>query len=500
MAENRRDDRDSSPVIEKDSQINVVVNRPDSSTGTVDLMQIFHNMKRKRRVYAWVMILCIVLGLCAPLLLYQRKGGHTKVSSVVTLDFTFPSGKKVQGLTAPDGKDLDLSQLTSAYVLQGALDEFAGSSAITVSRLRDSIKIDRILTEDSRRQQEVAAQMLKDKNAQAYNQLQNVKLTYVNQFIVTLTDNFNLKDDELRNLLDLVIRSYNSYLAKTYADSYLPADEISIIDVDNLDIMESLDLLRDAMNNLNEFCETRPEQIRSYRSWKDGRSIEDLKDYISTVINVNIDYLYADVYANSIAEDRATMISKYQYQLRSARQELTEVNGNIGTLQSIIESYKPDQIYVDKQNSDTSKVTQVTTDYYNSLVLQLAAEYGKVSEIEIRIADLEDKMTALQSQQTQGDAGSAREELKRAVTVCEGAYRQVYEHMEEVVSRPFYTSYLDHTSAQGASAGIIASNAKGMVLGGAIGAFLALAVWFMGAFISEMRRGIRKDDGEEAER
>ena len=58
-------DRGTPLSIEKDSQINVVVNRPDGDEGGIDLLRVFHVMKRKRRVYAWVLILCVVLGLCA---------------------------------------------------------------------------------------------------------------------------------------------------------------------------------------------------------------------------------------------------------------------------------------------------------------------------------------------------------------------------------------------------------------------------------------------------
>ena len=312
-----------------------------------------------------------------------------------------------------------------------------------------------------------------------------------------MDNNFGLSDAELRNLLNQVLQSYNDYLAKTYANMYLPADEVSIIDVDSLDIMESLDLLQSAMNSLYEYCDSKPDEIKAYRSWKDGRSLEDLEDYISTIQSVNIDYLYSYVYANSLALDRDAMLSKYQYQLRSAKQELSEINGNIATMKSIIDSYKPDVISVDNQTSDTSKTTKVTTDFYNELVLSLAEEYEKAAQKEIKIADLEDKMSALEVQAAQGDAASVKEELQKAVDMCAGAYKQVYDHMQEVVERPFYTSYTDFTSAQGSSIGFLGSNLKKMVLGGAVGAFLACGLWFVSAFAAELKRGSRKEDGKE---
>ncbi|MBO4651731.1 MAG: hypothetical protein J5649_00200 [Lachnospiraceae bacterium] len=491
-------DRDAPLSIKKDSQINVVVNRNEGDDGTIDLMRVFHNMKLKRRVYAWVLVLCVIIGVCAPLLLYQYRSVMLRVSSVVTLNYTMlEDGTPVQRLVAPDGEDLDLTQLTSAYVLQGALERTSLTDKISIGALRDSIQIDRILTEDSRRQQEVASKMLQDKNSAAYTQLQSVKLTYINQFIVSMDNRFNLTDEELRNLLNQVLQSYNDYLAKTYADMYLPADEVSIIDINSLDIMESLDLLQGAMNSLYDYCDSKPDEIKAYRSWRDGRSLEDLETYISTIQSVSIDYLYSYVYANSLALDREAMLSKYQYQLRSEKQDLSEINGNITTMKSIIDSYKPDVISVDNQTSDSSKSTKVTTDFYNELVLSLAEEYEKAAQKEIKIADLEDKMSALEAQAIQGDAQEVKEELQKAVDVCAGAYKQVYEHMQEVVERPFYTAYTDFTSAQGSSVGFLGSNLKNMVLGCAVGAILACGLWFVSAFTAELKRGSRKEDGKE---
>ena len=56
-----------SVTIDKDAQINVVVNRPADDEDTIDLGRVFHNMKVKSRIYAWVLILCMLVGFCAPL-------------------------------------------------------------------------------------------------------------------------------------------------------------------------------------------------------------------------------------------------------------------------------------------------------------------------------------------------------------------------------------------------------------------------------------------------
>ena len=508
-------DKEKSLSIEKDSQINVVVNR-NGKDDTVDLMGVYKNMKCSLRLYGWVILLCVIVCVSVPVLLYQFKTVDSQVASVVTLDYDVvcksddplltPTPMPVDDLSAPDGTDLDLSQISSAYVLQKALNSVVLSKDITLSQLRDNIKVERILTEDSRRQQEVASKMLEDKNGGAYEQLQSVELTYINQFIVSLDNGFAipnsdkkiyLPDDELRVLLDRVLASYNDYLATTYADFKLPGDEISPIDIENLDIMESLDLLRSAMGTLYEYCDGQPDEVKEYRSYRDGRSLNDLMDTLQTAQDVNVEYLYSHVYANSIAKDREEMLGKYRYLLREEQTKLDVVNENIAYTAEILATYKYDSISVENQDSDSSKTTKITTEYYNKLILQQAKNYEEAAALAISIDDLNVKIANLQEGTSKSDIEQAKRELTSAVSVCKSVYDSICLQMEEIMSAPFYTSYAEHTAAQGEmTPNFLSANLKKMILFGIIGAFLACGMWFVTAFAAEMKRSRKAAEGK----
>ena len=68
-----------------DRQIQLVVNRPETDETTIDLGNVFYNMKRLRYIFAWLLVLCLLVGICIPLLLYQFTKPRLTVSSVVTL-------------------------------------------------------------------------------------------------------------------------------------------------------------------------------------------------------------------------------------------------------------------------------------------------------------------------------------------------------------------------------------------------------------------------------
>ena len=499
---------------DRDSRIEVVVNRSETDGVTeIDLVRVFRNMGRRLRIFA--------AGICVPLLLYQFRQKPLTVSSVVTLRYDVVkrngsgqliSSSPVEDLTAPDGEALDLNQVTASNVLQAALEGLELSQPLTLANLRSNIRIDRILTEDSRRQQELASRMISDKNSGAYSEVQNIQLTYVNQFVVSLTNGFRnpdsrvqyeLTDTELRLVLDRILAAYNDSLVSAYADVRLPDDEFSTIDTEKQDLLESLDMMRTAVQDLYDFCDAQPGTIRSYRSWRTGYNLNDLMTMLEAVRSVNVNYLYAYVSTNSVVRDRESMITNYRYQLRSAQTKLDALNENITTLQNILDNYKNDEIFVSMQESDTSRATKTTTDYYNRLIVEQADNYDKVAKLEVRIADLQYKLDSLSASEDEHAGAAEREqaeaELEEALQVCRKAYEQIRGQLEEIHASSFFTTYAEHSVAQGKTAGFISSVAKKALIGGAVGLILACGLWFLNALSLEFR--VKKDDdaaGKEA--
>ena len=508
-------------TIEKSAQINLVVNQQDSDDLEINIGRVFQTMKVKRRIYAWVLVLCLVAGISAPLVLYQFNRPMLIVSSAVTLTYDVATPYTVNGqtkytyssvkdLTAPDGTPLDLSQITSSYVLQNALNGLELSYPVSLSNLRNNIKIERILNEESRQAQELAAKMTEDKNAAAYTQTQSVKLTYAPKFVVTLSNGFGdedskvkyeLKDEELRLVLNRILEAYNDYLIYTYADLKLPDDEIAVIDTDHLDFLESLELLRTAEDDLYEYCENKPESIQAYRSWQTGRSLNDWMQVLETGREVSIEYLYSYIYTNSIVKDQNAMLINYQYQLRNAETQLNTMNNHIATVKSILANYKNDAIFVSMQESDSSKSTSTTTDYFNELILEQANNYQQAVKTEIAIADLNDKIDNLKASNGKlsvelSTLEEIKNELDQTMISCQMVFDSIKAHMEELHTSSFYTTYLTHTAAQGKQKGFLAASTKNMIIGAVAGIAVACGLWFMAGLIPEFTRNSGKKEKE----
>ena len=512
-------------------QIQLVVNRQTPAETTIDLGNVLHNMILKKRIFAWVLVLCLVVGVSAPLLLYQIKKPMLKVSSVVTLRYEAPvkvlEKKKdgsddkewvipedpeyapVSDLSAPDGKNLDLNQITSSYVLQTALNRLNLSHPVSVGALRNNISIQTVLTEESQKTKEVLAGLADAKDKEAYNQLKDAEMKYQNRFVVSLTNGFKedeesrtvteLTDAELRQLLDMILTVYNEYLVKTYADTKLPEDVFSTIDITAQDVPESIDRLRTGVQNLIAYCNRKTDTVKAYRSWQTGKNLADWTENLDTFLNVNVDYLGSFVNGEGITRDKTALLASWKYTLRTAKNELDKVNENIAETQKILATYKNDEVLISQQESDATKSTTAATDYYNKLVIQQTENYERAAELKATVLDYEERIQRLEAQQGAEVTEAVEAELSRSVKLAQELYQGVRAHMEELFTSQMYTTFEDHSAAQGKTESFLAASAKKMIIGGVAGVILACGLWFLAAIAPEFNKGRKEEEiSEEA--
>lgn len=514
-------------ILQNDRQIQLVVNHAGEDDATIDLGNVFHNMKLKKRLFAWVLVLCLVIGICAPLLLYQFTKDPLTVSSVVTLRYEAPvkvlkkktdgsEGKEwvvpddpeyaqVTDLSAPDGSALDVNQITSSYVLQTALNGMELSQPITITALRSNIGIQTILTEDSQRTKEALAGLAESKDSETYKRLQEAEIKYQNRFIVSLKNGFSNGDEdsrikleiteaELKALLDRILSVYNDYLVMNYTDMKLPSDAFSVIDVQELDVSDGVDQIRAGVQALYDYCNAKTDSVKAYRSWQTGRSLTDWMETLKTFKSVYVDSLFAQVNGNAITRNKTALLNSWRYQLRTAQSELDKANESIAETKKILTSYKNDEVIISMQDSDTARSTKTATKYYNELIIQQTENYKRASGLKATIADYTDRITRLEETKETAVSEEIETELAKAIALAQEMYTGIRAHMEEVVSSPMFTTLEDHSAAQGKTENFLVASAKKIIIGVVIGIVIACGLWFMSALLPEFSKG-RKAEG-----
>ena len=152
--------------IGQNQKVEVVVKR-DSETGEreIDLVRVFSNMGKKRRIYAWLIIACMLIGLAAPLLMAELKDRTENVSVVISL--LYPEAKNQ---LAPDGKPLDMNYLKSSYILQRAIKKTQLSENLPISALERNITIEELLSDATRQKLEVVEKVI-DETSKDYEEV-----------------------------------------------------------------------------------------------------------------------------------------------------------------------------------------------------------------------------------------------------------------------------------------------------------------------------------------
>ena len=493
----------------KNQKVEVVVKRDaDSGSAELDLVQVFVNMGKKKRVYAWLIIICMLIGFAAPMLMAQLSDKSESVSAIITL--TYPGGALQK---APDGTSLDVNYITSSYILKKAVENTKLSVDLPLKTIEGNISIERLLTEETRQDLEVVEKVINEGTNKDFTAVTEVDYKYEGKYIITLANGFTtdpegknriyLKGGELAALLNSIITSYNEYFYETYTDMKLPDNNLESISNDELDYIERLDSIVELLNSITKYCndESREDYL-DYRSKKDGMSLRDIRDCIRLIKDIDVDYLYAFVYYNSIAKDKDSMVTKYEYLLRNAQRDLDIINGNIANDNTLISEYKNDTISVTTQDQGLGQVSSVATDYYNNLILSQADNYESKASISERIANLNDKIEGFKnSYSSKAYKNEVEKELGLLAETCEKIYTLTENHITEIIeSESYKNSYINYIGAQYLGTSFFsAANIKKAVIGLVVGAVLAVCIWMGDGLIEELKRGSEKNKRKEEE-
>lgn len=494
---------------DENSKVEVLIKRDESNQAEeLDLLHIFVNMGKKRRIYAWLIIISLLIGLAVPMLMAEMSERREEVSSVITLNY--PGAEK---LIAPDNTPLDVSYISSSYILQNALNKTKLSTPISAAALAANMKVERLLTENTRQNLEVMSQLMESTNKSAVSEVLSVDYQYENQIIITLTNGFGNKDSnnkvflpgaELATLLNNITEEYNDYFFDTYSRFALPDDDIANVDMASMDYIERLDSMLDILNVLSRYCNDKDkEAYLSYRSKLDGMSFKDIYECVKLVKDIDIDYLYAYVFYNCIALDRTTTVTKYEYALRNSQQALKVLAENIETNANVISNYKNDNILVASADGATNQISSSVTDYYNELILKQAQYYQDKADTLTAIDNLNDKISGFKtSASTQQQLDYVESELKSIYNITSALYGLVKEHANEIINSDFYQdSYITIVGAQYEGQGIFSSaTIKKAVIGAVVGVVLAVVVWCCDGLIMEFRLSNAKKEEYEAKK
>ncbi len=472
-------------------KVELYVNHQNEGDGEISLVNVFRNMAAKKKIFLRVIAILLIVGLIVPLFIAEISRKSSDASAVVKLTYENAGGK-----TAAEKKPDRLS--FSANVIAAALDKTKLKEQLSVSRVEANITVEQLLTEAVRQRIEVLQEQIKASGS-TVGQAANITLQYEDTYIVTLKNGFGdpesskktyLSAGEMSDLLNNILKGYNSYLYETKADYDLPEGDLSDAATGDLDYLESLDLIKTVMESFKSYCDAKTALYPDYTSASTGLSFNDLSSVISSFIDVDLSYLSATLISGGISKTPADLLNRLVYSLRNAKLELSKVEGNIASVQKIIDEYQNEKISVTGSEEQKEQSATITTEYYNDLVLSQVALYDRQAELSQSIADLESRVVAFGADVSPEELAKADADFKRVYKNASVVFELVSDYAKEFInSDTIVNGFLNTTSAQTKSVSFFSSsNIKKSVIGGVAGAVIACCLWFAAGFVEEFRK------------
>ena len=476
--------------VAKDNKVEVFLKRDpvdaDAASGEIDLVEVFKNMGKRKKIFLRFVALCLVIGMAVPLLLFQFQREPDSAAAILTFE---------------DGYGDLVTDVRSSFVLQNALTRSGLADTVSFGAVANSITIERVLSEETRRQFEIIGSM-DDSAKEKYEKLFEIEFRYTNQYVITMKNEFagndsdkgfSLPAGQTRELLAAVIDAFRDYLFDIRADRKLPDNVLANFSITSTDYLDALDSVRDALDVIISYCSAKASGYGFFRSAKDGLSFADLRDAATTLRDNTVDYIYSYVYTNAYSKDVGEMLTRYRYRIRTLDSELGEVNANIETGLSRIAEYRNKQTSVIMPDADVTESVISTTDYFNGLILRQVELYEQKAEIEREKNVYEDRIARYGNAVTKTSA-TAEAEIASLYDKTAEILESVREHATELFACDYYGySYFNDivVAVEGSS---LSSSVKNVGIGAAVGVVIGVCVWAVDGLAIEMARGKKKGE------
>ena len=485
--------------LESSKKIDLYINNQEDEQQGISIMNVFSTLGKRFHLYLWVIISTLLLGLLVPTLMYTFKDKKETAVAVLGFDYAGASAER-----APDGSALDVTLLKSSYVIENALHNVTLSKKVSTAQVQANLTISRPLTDETKRDQEIIAELKDAKHNDYAEMVRNFTLRYREQYFVYLKNGFSdgrnkikLNSSDLSHLMSSILESYNDYFIETYQDRTLPSDYLAAINEETLDYLEILDNVSSSLSYLASYCHSRATLLPNFRN-KDGISFEDLETIISTLQSADITDIYSYIYLNNVYKDKLVLKTYYEMQKRDAELSLVETNNNIATLENSIASYPEGQVIVQTTDTGTPVPVTYTDAEKNRLVNQLTVMNEQKSALEEKISKLDDRITKLDGPEaTAEQKAKADESIEVALADTRYIYNLVYKNTEELFDSNAYKSRYMHALTTSDSERL-SDSLKLFVIGAAAGLFLGVLVWVADAFIIEFRNVKKANEEKEA--
>ena len=249
----------------------------------------------------------------------------------------YANGAISEGMT-PNGQKLDVSEIYSATVIKGAIEDLGLNTS--VDEVRSNIKVKEIIPDDEELRKETA---LSKGDEYSY---------FPTDYIITYEVGSDKSARYASNMLNAVIESYYRYYSEKYVDQLILPNNASNISSNDYDYIESAEIIEQTVKDIDNYLMQKRASYPDFRASATGYSFADLENIYNHIINTNVPNLYAGILQSKNTKNNDLLLKKQRNYIDALEIDILNNTQKAESLKALIDNY------TEKQISDDGATTQ----------------------------------------------------------------------------------------------------------------------------------------------
>lgn len=471
--------------LQKDStKIYLQVENPEDNGQQIDIVNVVTDMKKKKRLYGYLLVFAVCIGVCLGLIVAGVQylvGKNSYARAVISFQY-----EGIEDGLDPNGAAFDVNKIKAPVVIEDAL-KMLSITDISAEDIRKNIVIEGVIPEDAVERITVIKKMALE-DASNYEKILDVSY-FPSQYIIYLYKDSFMSGTDTTAILNAVLESYRTYFMDTYANTEVLTVASNLIDYKEYDYAESIDMLESQIEIMIDYVAERREQASDFRSANTGLSFGDIETSLRTVEEIDLANLISYVENTTLSKDKMRMKEYYEYKIRKCNMKLSELQVQLTTVQNTIDTYAKDPVVIVSSQESTQELTQ-TNEYYDKLIEQKLSLNKQIAATNTELNEAYELLNNLNSStknntQEEYDYADAMlekvaETLAEWVTLTEDTTEEYYS------TTLFSNAYKIAVPAKYQANGGIVQMVKYVVVCAAIMVFLVLVLWCLDGLRAEL--------------
>ena len=353
----------------------------------------------------------------------------------------------------PDGSPLNVEEIYSPAVINGALTDLGYKSDIDYIRSR--CYVEEVVPE---KQQKLNEALIEKGEEPGY---------VADTYRVYYVGDSESGEEAARNVLDAVINNYYDFYAGKYVEEQLQNNGVSVLAEGNYDYLESAQVLEDSVSEMLDYLLSKRASHMYFRSVETGYTYNDLYQIYNFLYSYEIPSLYASILTGAETGDIELLTSRLTKDCEDLQLYIDNRQARADSLKKLIDNYSArnkemmDYLYHGENSQD------IGTDYILKDVEHDRGEGDKVTtydgliqeyvdlNISIRQKTIEKEhkeylLSVFEEAAGSGRRGASAEEIGAKIKHCADLATEYYQYVEKTgheLNRCLSADYLSMLSS-----------------------------------------------------